>query len=1428
MKSIANLKFHLMIVICLIAGSLPISLPVQPASANSALPLQYPLLDAPKQIQCMSGASHDNQIWWNDLGHNSRDTLYRLPGGPVTTDTPVTLRFRSTCNDLTAVRARVWNDRMDSQTIFNLTLTVSDEAYDWWEVTLPASPDPTVYWYRFIAIDGTDIDYYEDDSARTGGWGNPSDESTDNSWQLTIYDPSFQTPDWVKNGIVYQIFPDRFRDGDVSNDTPAGSFFYDTDGTIYRSNSSDWNQVVCDPRDPNGDCPQIWSQNFYGGDMQGLINQLEYLDELGITAIYLNPIFESPSNHKYDTTDYTVIDDNFGDLTLFESLVAQANNLGINVILDGVFNHTSSDSIYFDRYSRYSNIGACEDPNSPYRDWYYFQDVTPGSGPCVGSDGTPNAATYSSWFGYDSLPKLNSSNPDVRQLIWDNEGDSIAPYWVSSGRADGWRLDVGGDVDPGTLNDPNNNYWEGFRSAVRAANPQGYITGEEWGYGSSWLLGSEWDGVMNYQFSSAALGFWRDEPFLDNDHNSGSSAGVLDPLTPTQLDERLKNLQERYPPQAFFAMLNLLDSHDTNRALFMLDHNTDNNDDDLYQNPDYQWDDAITRLKGVVILQMTLPGAPTIYYGDEVGLVGPVTYDDTYDVWQDDPYNRQPYPWLDESGIPFYSHLKTAAGQDQLLDHYTLLTTARNAHPALRIGSFDTLLTDDTSKVYAYGRRLLNPQDAAIVVINRDDTNHAISLNVTGYLPAGAVFSDILNNNAQYTVQTDGSLQIQVQGMFGAVLVLQSGDLTPPDAPNNLAAIEGEGQVNLTWDATGDTVRYNLYRSMFSGGGFNLLTNTYTTSYTDTTVLNGVTYYYVVSSIDSDGLESGNSNEASAMPHFDIDDAHLQWPEEITHTIGLTPTEYIYGQILIEDLTNLPGAAPGLLAQVGFGPTDTLPTDWIWWVDAIYNIDNPNGWDEWMGNLLPEFIGDFHYVYRFSTTNGRDWVYADLGGIFTGSPPNPGLIHVLPSEDTLPPDTPENLTLSNWSIDFLELSWEPVQADPTLYAYDLFRSEISNTVGTKIARIPSPTTTFTDTSVTSGTTYYYIVQAVDTSFNRSGYSNQASGVPEAKIVEVTFNVTVPSFTPDTVYIVGNQPELGNWDPGAIPMTEGVSNTWTITRTFLDDQQLQFKFARGNWDTVEKGPDGNEELANRELTVDYGIDGQQIVNLAVANWRDPIVTSFSPPTHATNVPTDTLITVTWSQRMNLAVNFVVNLPAGPINGDFIYNDATMTVTFTPDQPLEPETIYSVSVQDQVDIAGDIQKVPQSWLFQTAGDLPFVQFTSEAYTINEAAGTLILTVTLSSPTLDTVTVDYTTTDGNAIAGEDYIFTAGTLTFQPQQMERTITLAILDDGNDESNETFDIELSNPENASLGQLSSLLITIADNDGPDFYSLSLPVLYKP
>ena len=1269
-------------------------------TAETAVTFRYNCADNSLEdsINNPASASHDNNIWWNDLGHDSRDTLFRTPGGAVEAGTAVTLRLRAASNDLTGAQVRVWDDRLNVQMLLNMSRVADDGTYEYWQATVPASAQPTIYWYRFIAQDGTAVAYYEDDDSRNGGWGQTFGDSPDNGWQLTVYDPTFQTPDWVKNGIMYQIFPERFRDGDATNDMPAGSFHYDLPGgSIVRSNGTDWNTPICDPRSAT-ECFQSYSQNFYGGDLQGIIDKLDYLQSLGVTVIYMNPIFESPSNHKYDTTDFGVIDDNFGDLALFQTLATEAHSRGINLVLDGVFNHSSSDSVYFDRYNLYASEGACESVSSPFRDWYYFSPQT--GGPCAGD------TTYESWFGFDSLPKLNSSNQAVRDYIWAGGDAAIARYWMQW--ADGWRLDVAGDVDPGLTNDPNNDYWEGFRDAVHTTNPDAYIVGEEWNVATAWTLGQEWDATMNYQFGSAIMSFWRDSDFVDNDHNPGSSAGVLTPLSPSALDARLHNLEERYPPEAFQAMMNLLGSHDTNRALFMLDENTGLQDDTLYDNPNYDWSDAMTRLRGVVLLQMTLPGAPTIYYGDEVGLVGPVTWDGS--TWQDDPYNRLPYPWLDESGTPFYTHLQSQASQDALFTYYQTLTSARNGSPALRVGSFDTLLADDGANVYAYGRLLSDYSDAAVVIVNRATAAQPVTVNVSGYLPIGATFTDALNGGS-YTVDASGNIVLSgVPGMSGAVLVLDGALIAPPVAVTDLMVTAvSSSSVDLSWSTAAGATSYDVYRSLVTGGGYALVANVAGTSFSDTNLTVATKYYYVVASHDdTTQLVSNFSNEATAIPAYSIGWANLQWPPTLNHTISaINRTENVYGQIWIDGITSQPGATPGLLAEVGFGAVGSTPDNSWAWSSMAFNGDQGNN-DEYVGSLLPDQLGTYCYTTRYSGDGGSTWLYA-LNGPDEGNTTCPGpfgVLTVVAGADVTAPAAPTNLAIAGTTSGSISLAWDAhPNGDGDLFGFELYRDN------SRLATIANPAATaYTDTAVSAGQTYNYYLVAFDTSYNRSAASNTLDATAEARMVSVTFVVGVPGYTPGTVYIVGDLDVFGPWNPGLVPMTQVDATTWSYTLDVLDGTAVQYKFTRGSWETVEAWG-AITGLANRAMTVSYGNDGTQLVDLtatdwgtgpddtkAVQLWVDPLVTAVSPADGSVDVAVDTAVSLTWSLPMDAGTSFTVSGPAGDVSGTIVADATNQIFTFTPDAAFAPGTTYTVSATGQVS-NGTVQQVPVSFSFTT---------------------------------------------------------------------------------------------------------------------------------
>ncbi|MDY7041317.1 MAG: alpha-amylase family glycosyl hydrolase [Chloroflexota bacterium] len=575
----------------------------------------------------------DNNIWWDGLGHNSRDDLYRVPWGAVTTGTPVTLRFRTFHDDVTDVTLRVWSTAAGAQTLYPMELvaTTDDEpyGYDYWQATISAQDEPTILWYRFIVRDGTDEDFYEDDDLFDGGWGTTYDDSPDYSFQIDVYQPDFQTPDWMKNAVVYQIFPDRFYNDHRGNDPkpsdptvyeiPVLTKSWDTD--LPEGYCRAYEGVICD-EEPQG-------RDFYGGDLKGVRKKLDYLENLGVTAIYFNPIFMAPSNHLYDTTDYYQIDSYLGPYGAYQSLVKQAEQRGIHIILDGVFNHTSSDSLYFDRYSRYKSVGAYESQDSEFYDWYTF-NVWPDD--------------YNSWWGFESLPVLTEIQ-EVRDFIYGDE-DSVARWWIKDG-ASGWRLDVAPDK--------SHEWWQEFRPRVKSVNPDAVIIGENWDDASPWLLGNEFDSTMNYRFRRALIGFVNGDT---QDPNQGFIRG----LNPDQFNSVLQSIKEDYPPPAFAATMNLVGTHDTQRILWALTPGARNREEKEFNAANLA--EGKAKLKLLAIVQMTLPGAPTIYYGDEVGLTG-----DT------DPDDRRPFPWGSEDV--------------DLLDHYQALIGLRNQYTFLRTGSFD-------------------------------------------------------------------------------------------------------------------------------------------------------------------------------------------------------------------------------------------------------------------------------------------------------------------------------------------------------------------------------------------------------------------------------------------------------------------------------------------------------------------------------------------------------------------------------------------------------------------------------------------------------------------------------------------------------------------------------------------------------------------
>jgi glycosidase/fibronectin type 3 domain-containing protein len=1153
-------------------------------------------------LTILAGHAADSNVEWDGLRHDSRDTLYRTPGGAVAAGTPVLIRFRTFHNDVTAVKLRVYDLNNASQSIVPMSIAASDvscyqaglesETCDYWQAPVnEAAPDNL--WYRFIVTDGTDTDYYADNTAALdGGLGATSDDAVDNSYALMFYQSGFSAPAWAAGASIYQIFPDRFRNGRSNNDPRTNDIRYDDPvlalpwGTLpegYCRNYKDgdtncpWRFDTTPPDwSPTKEGPR--GRDYFAGDLKGVDQNLDTLKSLGINTIYFNPIFDSGSNHGYDTQDYYKIDPYFGDQRDWENLVKHANQVGIRIVLDGVFNHMSSDSPLFDRYHHYATVGACESATSPYRSWFHFRPPA-GNEPSVCAPSTPggNDTFYDGWFGFDSIPVLTKTNAQVQAYFLTSQ-DSVSKHWLRGG-ASGWRLDVMGDPSFPV------GYWETFRTQVKTTKSDALIISETWQKDSTllrMLRGDRADSTMNYRLRDAVIGFLAPQPF---DSKGFADSGRI--IQPSEFAARMQSIREDYPDAAYYSLMNLLDSHDTERLRWTLtpgDETTASKEQDAAH-----VNEGKLRQQLASLIQFTVPGAPTVFYGDEVGVTG-----------DDDPDDRRTYPWADQGGSP-----------DQvLLNHYKALNTLRSLNNVFVNGDFKMLLADDAAGVVAYGRKT-NTQ-AALVLVNRSSSNQTVVIPVAGYLRDGVTLNKAyaVNGNAGSVTVANGLVNSSIGPMSAIVFTSGIVDLLPTAAPGNLhVTSEGNGTVGLAWNTVGGAAGYNVYRSPVSGGGWvkangNPVSGT---SFTDSGLRNAQQYYYVVTALDLPGNESKSSNEVNALPHLTIGWANLQWPPSMTHTISAVDrTDTAYGQVWIDGETNKPGATPSLRAQLGFGPTGTNPstsTDWVW-TEASFNYDTGNK-DEFQASMLPDTTGVFDYTYRYTTTNGRDWFYAVNGPNNSSNPF--GQLTVNPSSDTTAPAMPTGLHAVSASPDGIELAWEAVTGDASLYGYEVLRGDAAGGPYTMIARLTSAS--YTDTSVVEGATYYYVVRSLDTSFNRSANSSEVSATAELRTVTLVFNVTVPPSTDGTgrsVYIAGTLNRLDGglpeWNAGGVILTRLDATHWTVMLTGKESTQIEYKFTLGDFDHVEKGA-SCDEIGNRQLTLTYGATGTQTVNDTVLNWRN---------------------------------------------------------------------------------------------------------------------------------------------------------------------------------------------------------------------------------
>lgn len=491
------------------------------------------------------------------------------------------------------------------------------DSEEWWRLAyIPQAEGLYDYSFTYTAAPGTG-------RVTQSGAGLGMLSAEGREWQLTVCRADFRTPDWLKGTVMYQIFPDRFARGRLPGGVPDG-------GTV----RGDWGgEPFWDP-DEKG---RVSRSDYFGGNLDGIIQHLDRLEELGVGCLYLNPVFEAHSPHRYDTADYEKIDPLLGDTADFERLCAEAAKRGIAVILDGVFSHTGDDSVYFNKYGRYPGPGAYQSKGSPYYEWYRFEQW-------------PDR--YKCWWNVDMLPEINEENPSFMRFI--NAPGGIAAKWLGRG-ARGWRLDVADELPDAFL--------DGFRRAVKSENPDALILGEVWenasnktSYGRTrrYLLGGQLDSVMNYPFCDAVFTFI-----------AGSGA--------QSFFNAVQDILETYPAECVDTLMNHIGTHDTVRAITRLAAGSLGQPGVRHRAKGTltaaQREHGLKLMRLASTLQYSLPGVPCVYYGDEAGLEG-----------GHDPYNRACYPW--------------GAEDEGLLEHYKQLGKIRRNSPAFVSGAFEPVFAD--------------------------------------------------------------------------------------------------------------------------------------------------------------------------------------------------------------------------------------------------------------------------------------------------------------------------------------------------------------------------------------------------------------------------------------------------------------------------------------------------------------------------------------------------------------------------------------------------------------------------------------------------------------------------------------------------------------------------------------------------------------
>ena len=576
------------------------------------------------------------------IPYNSRNNLHKSKFGALKQGETVVFKvIMPRSFGVSRVDLVIKSDKGSYEQIPLNWLSMEGENEEWWALDYTAK-EPDIYFYHFEYETSWGRSFIKHSGNCLG-----KISAGEEDWQISVYSKDFTTPDWLKGGLFYQIFPDRF-------------YFSGKEKVCVPFDRKLRNDIYGEPEWKPTSEGKVLNNDYFQGDLMGIEEKLDYIASLGVTCIYLNPIFEAQSNHRYDTSDYSKIDPLLGTEKNLESLCEKAQKKGISVILDGVFSHTGDDSIYFNKYGRYNSVGAYQSKKSPYYSWYKFIN---------------HPEQYHSWWGISILPEVIEESDGFLDFITGKNG--IARKWLRSG-VRGWRLDVADELPDIFL--------DRFRKAVKEENPEALILGEVWedasnkfSYGQRrrYFGGKQLDSVMNYPFADAIISFIR----------TGKVEGFSD---------KIFTILENYPKCVTDVLMNHIGTHDTMRAITQLAGESCEYRDRNWQSKTHltaeQYETGVRLLKLAAVIQYTLPGVPSLYYGDEAGMEG-----------YKDPFNRFCYPWGREN--------------TELIEFYRALGKVRGECSCLREGVYSTV--SEMLGCLAYERK--DSKDSILVIVNRNE-----------------------------------------------------------------------------------------------------------------------------------------------------------------------------------------------------------------------------------------------------------------------------------------------------------------------------------------------------------------------------------------------------------------------------------------------------------------------------------------------------------------------------------------------------------------------------------------------------------------------------------------------------------------------------------------------------------------------------------